>query len=517
MRPDPLGARRQARHDGEVAAVAPHHLDDERPPPGHGRLLDLVDGLDDGVQRGVGADGELRAREAVVDAGRERRRSGCGRGRGRPGRLHPERRLVGRPAADEEDPLDLVRCEDLGQSAGAPPPTGPSGSSRARPRPRETQPWTLIQSSSLTSPARSPSKPLRAPRTTCPWSTRRRTAARIAVFMPGAGAPAWRTRNRRRRCPSRGPCGKARTSVFRIAEGVAEAGPAQLHGAVEVARPDRLAHRARLLDVLHERHAGDPVLAQADEARDVVGTVAQDLLHGRDAEEGPHRPVEGARRAAPLDVAEDGRPGLGPEPLLEELADPLGLDRPPLPVDGPLGEDDGRVPAARPPPLGEDRADLLLPVVAVGRRLGDEDPAGARRQGAHQGEVAAVAPHHLDDERPLVARRRRDEGVDRLDDPVERRVGADRHVGAGHVVVDRPDEADEGERRGRLRRLRRELAPARRAPSGGRATRGGRGRRPSASRRRRRRSARRSVPAPRSGRRRAAPRGSGTPGSGRCR
>lgn len=241
-------------------------------------------------------------------------------------------------------------------------------------------------------------------------------------------------------------------------ERVAEAGPAQLHRAVEVPRANRLAHRAGLVDVLHQRHPGDPVLAQADEARDVVRAVAEDLFDRRVAEERPHRPVEGARPAAPLDVAEDGRPRLGAEPLLEEPPDPLRLDRLPVPVDGPLGEDDRRVPTARPAPFGEDGAHLLLPVVPLRGRLGYEDPARPRREGAHQRQVAAVPPHHLDDEGPLVARRRRHEGVDRLHDPVERRVGPDRHVGPGHVVVDRPDEADEGERRGRLRHLGRDLA-----------------------------------------------------------
>ena len=57
------------------------------------------------------------------------------------------------------------------------------------------------------------------------------------------------------------------------------------------------------------------------------------VLDRRDAEERPHRPVEGARGSAALYVAEDRRPRLRPEPLLEELPDPLGLDGTALAVD----------------------------------------------------------------------------------------------------------------------------------------------------------------------------------------
>ena len=55
--------------------------------------------------------------------------------------------------------------------------------------------------------------------------------------------------------------------------------------------------------------------------------------------------------------------------------------------------------------------------------------------------------HHLDDEGALVAGRGAAQRIHRLDDPVQRGVGADRHVGAGHVVVDGSDQTDQTQER----------------------------------------------------------------------
>src|SRR4029450_11158985 len=60
-------------------------------------------------------------------------------------------------------------------------------------------------------------------------------------------------------------------------------------------------------------------------------------------------------------------------------------------------------------------------------------------------QVAAVAAHDLDDEGALMARRGAVEGVERLDDAVQRRVGPEGHIGPEHVVVDRARYADEPE------------------------------------------------------------------------
>jgi hypothetical protein len=69
-----------------------------------------------------------------------------------------------------------------------------------------------------------------------------------------------------------------------------------------------------------------------------------------------------------------------------------------------------------------------------------------------------VPAHHLDDEGALVTGRGAVQGVQGLDDAVQRGVGADRHVGAEHVVVDRADHPDQVQVLVRLGRLRVQLA-----------------------------------------------------------
>jgi hypothetical protein len=100
--------------------------------------------------------------------------------------------------------------------------------------------------------------------------------------------------------------------------------------------------------------------------------------------------------------------------------------------------------AADPRPASTVRACTCRPSRrGLRRALGDEDPVRPGREPRHEREVAAVAPHDLDDERALVARGGRVQRVDRLGDAVQRGVGTDGHVGAEHVVVDRADEADQ--------------------------------------------------------------------------
>ena len=64
---DEISARRDAGGHGQVAAVAPHDLDDERAPVGGGGVGDLVAGFDDGVHRGVDADGQACQPHVVVN------------------------------------------------------------------------------------------------------------------------------------------------------------------------------------------------------------------------------------------------------------------------------------------------------------------------------------------------------------------------------------------------------------------------------------------------------------------
>ena len=67
----------------------------------------------------------------------------------------------------------------------------------------------------------------------------------------------------------------------------------------------------------------------------------------------------------------------------------------------------------------------------------------ALASGSHQREVAALPSHHLHDECALVTGRGAAQGIHRLDDPVQGSVGADRHVGARHVVIDGSDQTNE--------------------------------------------------------------------------
>ena len=112
---------------------------------------------------------------------------------------------------------------------------------------------------------------------------------------------------------------------------------------------------------------------------------------------------------------------------------------------GAFGDDDEVEAPADGPSRGEGAAHGLFPVVGVGWTLGDQHPVGAGRQGAHERQIAAVAPHHLDDEGTLVAGRSAVDGIDGFGDAMESRVGADGHVGPEHVVVDRADQANQGE------------------------------------------------------------------------
>ena len=109
-------------------------------------------------------------------------------------------------------------------------------------------------------------------------------------------------------------------------------------------------------------------------------------------------------------------------------------------------DDHDAVPPAGRPAVLQQLAEIGLPA-GVGRILRDEHVVGTAGDGAHQREIAAVPAHHLDDEAALVAGRRTGDGIDGLDDAVQRRVGTDRHIRTDHVVVDRPDQTGDHQRR----------------------------------------------------------------------
>ena len=192
--------------------------------------------------------------------------------------------------------------------------------------PRLVQPSTSPQCSSRTSPSIRPRKLPLTPSMVCPRSSPSRTAARGRRVHPrrqpadvehgDPGRAVGRPRVRQR-------VGDRVEDVDHL--GVAVAAHRQ-RGVVVLGR-DPVGQLAGLGDALHQRHLGDPVVLHADQLRDAVRRGRQHLLDGRVAEHGAHRAVEGAGRAAALDVAEDGHPGVLAEPLLQHLAHVVAGDR----------------------------------------------------------------------------------------------------------------------------------------------------------------------------------------------
>ncbi len=181
---------------------------------------------------------------------------------------------------------------------------------------------------------------------------------------------------------------------------------------------------------------------EADHRPDAVGGGDQYLEGCLEAQPGRRPAVVGAGRAAALDVAEDGHPGVLAEPRLQHVAHPGRGDRLTGTLPGALGDHHHGVAAAVGAGLPQGRAHGVLPA-HLGRMLRDQDVVAAAGDRRHQGQVAAVASHHLDHEAALMAGRGAGQRVDRLDDAMQRGIGADRRVGADQVVVDRADQAGE--------------------------------------------------------------------------
>ena len=182
------------------------------------------------------------------------------------------------------------------------------------------------------------------------------------------------------------------------------------------------------------------VVAHADQLGLVVRTGLDHLEGGRVTHQRRHPPVVGTWGPTALHVAEDRDPGVLTELLPQQVAHALAGDRPPGAVLRTFGDHHDALAASGRSSGPQPGAHHVLP--PFGRRvLGDEHVVGAARDRAHQREVAAVPAHHLDHERPLMARSGAGQRVDRLDDPVQGRVRAHRHVGSDHVVVDRADHA----------------------------------------------------------------------------
>jgi hypothetical protein len=107
----------------------------------------------------------------------------------------------------------------------------------------------------------------------------------------------------------------------------------------------------------------------------------------------------------------------------------------------PLGDDDDREVAAvvvAPP-------DVVARVLDRRRLLRHEDDVGAARDPARRRDPAGVATHDLDHHDAVVRLGGRVQPIDRLSTDVDGGVEADRHVGAGEIVVDRLGHAHDRE------------------------------------------------------------------------
>ena len=152
-----------------------------------------------------------------------------------------------------------------------------------------------------------------------------RTAARTAVFMPG-----------RRRADvqdgepqpplarSAGGCGSARSSVCSVRSAAMKLLPRS-----SSARSYSRASSSRLISRVFDTHSASgirdhAVAAHADDLRLLVGRAGEQRLDRGVAHDRAEVAVEGARRAAALDVAEHRDAHRLAEPRLEHLPQLLG-------------------------------------------------------------------------------------------------------------------------------------------------------------------------------------------------
>ena len=213
-----------------------------------------------------------------------------------------------------------------------------------------------------------------------------------------------------------------------------------------VASRDEVLDRARVMHGLHEEDAGDAIATHAQNDGFILSRGRQDLLDGRVTQQRGHPAVVRRGGAAALNVAEDRHAGILARALLDSVGDQLSRQLVAVAVVRALcHQDDGLTAtglAAEAQVLGQ----VVLPARARGV-LGREHVVGAACDSRHEAQVTAVAAHDLDDEGALVRGRRTGQLINGVQDAVQRRVRADRHVRAHQVVVDRADEADDDESR----------------------------------------------------------------------
>jgi len=186
------------------------------------------------------------------------------------------------------------------------------------------------------------------------------------------------------------------------------------------------------LEGFFDRDLDDAALLRADDA---VAAAFHEGIDGIIAHAGRGLAVAGVRRAAALDMAENGHARADAKLFLDLLADVEGMTRA-------LGHDDHKVRVAGQAGILDTFDDVLLEVDLALRhqdgRCTDGD-ADVQRQ------EAGVATHDLDDRAALVRLHRVAQTVDAFDGRVAGSVKADRVIRAAHVVVDRGGHADDGD------------------------------------------------------------------------
>ena len=223
-----------------------------------------------------------------------------------------------------------------------------------------------------------------------------------------------------------------------------EGGAARGLGSRVVAGRDQVLDRARVVDGLHEGDARDAVAAHAQDDGLILGRGLEDLLDSGVAQQRRHPTVVRRGSTAALHVTEDRHARILTGALLDRVGDQLGRQLVTITVVRALCHQDDGLAAAGLAAEAQVLSQVVLPA-RTRRIFGREHVVGAARDSRHEGQVAAVPSHDLDDERALVRGRRAGQLVDGVQDAVQRSVRADRHIRAHHVVIDRADEADDDE------------------------------------------------------------------------
>src|SRR5680860_153334 len=221
--------------------------------------------------------------------------------------------------------------------------------------------------------------------------------------------------------PSAPGCGGSRRGLLHGAQDdlrLGEAAATQQHRAVVVLLCDAVGDLAGPRQTFHQGRAGHLVAPNSDQLRCSIRRFGEQLFDSRVSQQGGQAPVESARCASALDVAQDGDAGIFAELLLQHLFDAFHRDRLAIAALGAFSDQHQALPTADLVSCPHRRTHLLRPVLALWWALGNQQPVRCRRQPGRHRQIAAASAHHLDDERALMARCGAADRVQRLRDPV---------------------------------------------------------------------------------------------------